>query len=454
MASHDAVVIGAGLAGLTAARGLHTGGCDVVVLEARERVGGRTLDVELPGSRGERVEAGAQWLGPTHQRVAHLTAELGLATHPTYEEGDKLFELPTATVRYRGDTPTLNPVVLADVRQAMLRFDRLARRVPLEAPWRARNARAWDATTVDTWLRRTCTTPLGRIVFSVIFQAVWAAEPADVSLLHALFYTHAAGGLDVLVGTGGGAQQDRIVGGSQQLCTGLAAALGDRVRLAAPVRRIRWEADRVVVEPADGDAVAARRAVVALPPTLAGRLDYDPPLPAWRDQLTQRMPMGAVIKCHAFYDEPFWRYEGLCGQALSIPGPVRMVFDGSPPGGQPGVLVGFFAAAAARHWGRRPEAERRRAVSDVLARLFGPRAANPVAFVEHDWSTEEFTRGCYAGYCPPGVLTTYGPALRAPVGPLHWAGTETATVWPGYMEGAIQSGQRAAREVLGDRGRA
>ena len=199
---------------------------------------------------------------------------------------------------------------------------------------------------------------------------------------------------------------------------------------------------------ADGVEVRAQRVIVAVPPTLAGRLWYDPPLPGYRDQLTQRVPMGAVIKCFAIYDEPFWRTDGLSGSAVSSEGPLTLTVDNSPPDGGPGILVGFLEGRSARELGRVSEAERRAAVLGNLGRMFGPRAGRPERYLDKNWADEEWSRGCYEGYTPPGVLTAFGPALREPIGPLHWAGTETATVWNGYIDGALQSGERAVREAL------
>jgi monoamine oxidase len=187
---------------------------------------------------------------------------------------------------------------------------------------------------------------------------------------------------------------------------------------------------------------------VAIPPTLAGRIVYEPALPALRDQLTQRMPMGTVAKCMAIYDRPFWREDGLSGQATSDRGPTRAIFDNSPPDGSPGVLLGFLEGDFARELGRAPPEDRRRAVLGTFERLFGPGAASPEGWVERLWAEEEWTRGCYGCYMPTGGWTAYGRALRKPIGTLHWAGAETGTVWNGYMDGAVQSGERAAREVL------
>jgi monoamine oxidase len=217
--------------------------------------------------------------------------------------------------------------------------------------------------------------------------------------------------------------------------------------LGAPVRRIEHGADGLTIQ-ADGAVARGSRAIVALAPPLAGRIAYDPPLPGYRDQLTQRMPLGTVVKCMAIYDEPFWRAEGLSGQGMSDTGPVKLTYDNSPPDGSPGVLLGFLEGRHARELGRISADERRTAVVDCFARLFGPRAARPDSYVERLWAEEEWSRGCYGCHMPTGAWTSFGPALHEPVGPLHWAGAECATVWNGYMDGAVRSGQRAAEEAL------
>ena len=280
-------------------------------------------------------------------------------------------------------------------------------------------------------------------------EAVWAAQPEDMSLLHVLFYIHSAGSLEMLFDTEGGAQQDRFVGGSQLIPIRMAEELGtEQVVLGAPVRRIEHGADEGVTVHADGVVARGRRAILAIAPTLVGRISYDPPLPGFRDQLTQRMPLGTVAKCMALYEEPFWRDEGLSGQATSERGPVRLMFDNSPPDGSPGVLLGFLEGRHARELGRLPEGERRTAVVDCFARMFGPRAASPAEYVERLWAEEEWTRGCYGCHMPTGGWTNYGPALHPPIGPLHWAGAEYAQVWSGYMDGAVRSGDAAAASVL------
>jgi len=445
MREADVAVVGAGLAGLVAARDLRRAGASVAVLEARDRVGGRTLNHDL--GDGKVVEVGGQWVGPTQRRLLALARELDVATFPTHNAGENLVEWEGDLRRYTGAIPRINAAVLADVAQAQFRLDRMAREVPLEAPWTAPKAARWDAQTFETWLRGNLVSKAARTAFEIGTEAVWAQEPGDLSLLHVLFYAHSAGGFDALFDTEGGAQQDRFVGGSQLLSLRLAQELGDAIALEAPVRSIE-HGDGGITAHADGTAVRARRAILAIPPTLCARIAYDPPLPGHRDQLTQRVAQGTVAKCMAIYDEPFWRAQGLTGQATSTDGPVRVTFDNSPPDGSPGVLLGFLEGRFARRAGLMSPGERREQVVGSFARLFGPRAARPDGYVERLWAEEEWTRGCYGCAMPTGAWTEYGTALRAPIGPLHWAGAETATVWSGYMDGAVQSGERAAAEAL------
>jgi monoamine oxidase len=459
----DVAIVGAGLAGLTAARRLQAAGASAVVLEARDRVGGRLLNEEI--GDGKVVEVGGQWIGPTQERIAALAAELGVGTFPTYDEGRDVIEMGGKRTTYTGFddvglellrdlSAAVPPHALLEFEAARFRLDRMARRVPLETPWAAPRARLWDGQTFATWIRRNVHSAAARSLFELSTEAVWAAEPADVSLLHVLFYTRSGGGFNSLVGTAGGAQQDRFHGGSQLLALRMAEELGEAVRLGSPVRRIEHGAEGVAVYAAGGSrgsaALRARRAIVAVPPTLAGRVDYDPPLPALRDQLTQRMPQGSVIKTMAIYDEPFWRSQGLSGQGTSDVGPARVTFDNSPPDGTPGVLLGFLEGRFARRWATRPAEERREAILAGHSRLFGERARRPQRFVERIWAEEEWTRGCYGCLMTTGGWTEYGRALREPIGTLHWAGAETATVWNGYMDGAVSSGERAAAEVLAD----
>jgi monoamine oxidase len=448
---HDVVIVGAGFAGLAAARALAAAGASVVVLEARDRVGGRTLNASIGG--GKVIEVGGQWAGPTQTRLLELAAEVGVETYLTYTLGNNLLYYQGQLLPYDGASPlSLPPIPQADLNEFLTvvlgQLDPLAKQIPLDTPWSAPDVdvTALDGQTLETWKLANLATPGARFLLDLAVEAVFAAEPRDLSLLHVLFYLHSGGGLTPLVSVTDGAQERRFVGGSQLVAQRIAAPLGRRVVLGAPVRRIVDLGDSVAVV-TDTQVWRGGAAIVALPPTLASRIEYMPALPSTRDQLTQRYPMGSVIKCQAIYDRPFWRDQGLTGQVTSDTGPVKVTFDNSPPDGTPGVLLGFIEAEEARRWSGRPLADRRAAVLDSFARYFGDAAHAARDYVERDWSSDPWTRGCYAGFLSPGVLTDYGPALRPPVGRIHWAGTETAEVWNGYMEGAIRSGERAAGEI-------
>jgi monoamine oxidase len=441
----DVAVVGAGLAGLVAARDLLAAGLSVLVLEARDRVGGRLLNHTLKG--GAVVEVGGQWVGPTQDRVLALAEELGVGLYPTYEEGEHFLAVNGAVKRYSGDDFALPEDALADVGETQQRLEEMASTVPLEEPWRAAQAAAWDAQTLDTWLVANANTEIGLGYWRTLVPALFSAEASEMSLLHFLFYCRSGGTIDRLVATHGGAQESRLEGGSQHLASRLAEQLGDVVRLGSPVRAIRQD-DRGVEVTYNGGVVEAGRAVVAIPPTLAGRIRYSPALPPLRDQLTQQVPMGYVIKVQIAYPEPFWRAEGLSGSVFSLDDEVSVIFDNSPPDLSCGVLLGFLEGAHARLAGRLPPQERKELILSVFAKFFGSRAANSDEYVEKDWATEEWSRGCYGGRFGTGVWTGYGEALREAVGRIHWAGTETAEIWNGYMDGAVRSGERAAHEVL------
>jgi monoamine oxidase len=482
--SADVVVVGAGLAGLTCAWLLARAGLHVHVLEARDRVGGRTLNHHLPG--GRVIEVGGQWVGPLpsepatssvpgqavyrpQARVYALAAELGIGTFKTYNSGDYIdYSTVTGRTRYASSTRIPTDPGTSNAALALSKFNQMARQVPLDAPYQAPQAALWDGQTVETWMRENLVPngePPGSPSNSLVnlgVEAVFAAEPRDISLLHCLFYIASAGTFDNLVDTADGAQDSRFIGGSQAISIALAKRLGTRLSLRSPVREIRHEGGRVHAL-GEGFEIAARKLVVAIPPTLAGRLVYEPSLAALsgdgglRDQLTQRVPQGSTIKVQCLYEHPFWRADGLAGQATSDTGPVKITFDNTPypddgsPDASPGVLLGFIEGADARAWGARTREQRYQAVIASFARYFGAQALQPLGgiggYVEMLWSAEQYTGGCYGGIFPPGVWLSYGQALRAPIGDVHWAGTETATIWNGYMDGAVQSGERVAQEV-------
>lgn len=450
------VVVGAGFAGLTAAHELVRRGVrDVIVVEARDRVGGRTWTRRIDGVD---YDVGGQWLktrpsefGRAQERITKLAAEMGVGTFRTYNEGQHVYFANGSLQRYDATGPLgpipPDPTGVPDAFKAITQINDMAKQVPLERPWEAARAAEWDGQTFETWKQENALTPNGRALLDLAIEAVWSCQPRDVSLLHVLWYTHSADTFDNLINTAGGAQEDRFVGGASAVSRRLRRRLGKRVILRSPVRRIVRRRNKVRIE-SDRAIIVADRVIVTVPPAIAARIEHRPPLPGLRAQLQQRVPMGTVFKCQARYERPFWREDGLTGQATSLEGPVKITFDNSPPSGSPGVLLGFIEASDGRHWLGRPPGERRQAVLDSFGRYFGSSALRPTEYVEKSWADDEWAGGCYTGYTPPGVLLDYGRALREPVGRVHWAGTETATEWAGYIDGAVQSGERAAAEVI------
>ena len=440
----DVVIIGAGLAGLCAAKALRAAGKSVTVVEARDRVGGRTLSESLGN---DTIDLGAQWIGPDQKRIAKLAEELGVKTFPQFHAGKKLFEDHRGINKLDDFVKAISLLSQIELKFLVDRLDKFSDTVPLDSPYAAPRALEWDAQSVESWKLRHARTSGARMFVDAVTRMVFAAEPQEISFLYFLFYLRSGKGFEALSEIQNGAQQDRFVGGAQQLSTKLAEPLGDDLVLSNPVRGIKQTPDGVEVR-TDWGTHEGRYAIVAVPPALACRIEYDPPMPPNRDQLTQRMPMGSVIKCIAAYDKPFWRDKGLSGETFSLDGPIAATFDDSPDDASQGALVGFFVGKESRKWTGADAADRREAVLDHFARMFGEEARTPKAYVDKDWPAEEFSRGCYEGFMPPGVMTAYGEALREPVERIHWAGTETALEHTGYMDGAIESGERAAKEIL------
>lgn len=440
----DVVVVGAGYAGLAAARELHASGVDVRVLEAQDRVGGRVLTVT--SRAGSAVDLGGAWVGHGHDCFAAVVAASGAGTFASPRQGRPLVGDGGRLRVWRGRLPPVGPLTTGLVALAAVRLHRAAASVdPLE-PWSSPAASSLDSMTVGSWLHRWL--PPGRarrLVGAVLSESV-CADVGEVSMLWFLAALRGSGGLASVFGGDGGAQQDLVVGGAGAPAGWMASTLGERVRLSSPAERIEVADGKVTVTAPTG-RVRCDRVVMAVPPLPARRVldrsGLEPGLRHWLDNAS----MGSVLKIVAVYDRPFWREAGLSGELLRPDGPLPSVFDTSPPGG-PGHLTALVAAGHARALGRLMPAERRRIALSELVRCFGPRAERPLDLLERWWDEDPWAGGGYGAFARPGVLTAVRDAGRTPSGPIHLAGSDTSTEYPGYVEGALRSGQRAAAEVL------
>jgi monoamine oxidase len=440
----DVVVVGAGFAGLTAARRLRALGHDVTVLEGRDRVGGRSYTTTIAGIP---VDLGATFVGPTQTEVNALARELGCPTVRTYGRGKNLIRWRGRVRSYRSTIPKLSMLELVDVSRIQWRFERLSRQISLAEPWQARIADRLDQQTLERWLRSVHAGASTRDLMAIMSRVTWGCEPDEVSLLHAVRYVKAAGGIGPMLDVEGGAQQDRFPAGTQQIALRMAEELGDRVRLGEVVQRIEHGVLGGVVHTAAG-RYAARAVVVAVPPAQRAAIAFEPGLPDGYADLAGHWPQGHLSKAYAAYETPFWRTDGHSGEALSDDGPVFITFDVSPEdtgsGPGPGILLGF---ADARTFDPLAPQDRRARVLECFATLFGEHALHPIDYVDHRWGAEQFAPGGPTAAVPPGSWTAYGQWLRRPVDGIFWAGTETADQWTGFLDGAVRSGRRAADEV-------
>lgn len=459
--TYDAAVIGAGLSGLTAAYQLSKRGLRVVVLEARDRVGGRVHGMRVLNSGVQEV--GAEFIGPTQDRMYGLAKLLGLELYDEYDQGEHVMHWNGSRRTYPAESPIppTDDASMAEVSVLIETLDGLAKQIDVNAPWKHPKAKEWDNITFDKWLATQIKQPGSKWMLHIASTSIFSTEPSQLPLLYVLSYIAAAGNatsqgvLERLITATGGAQQTRVKLGSQAFATELRKKLGytTLVMLNAPVDEIVQWRDRYRINVDRGwfkedTVVCAKRVIVAMSPPLAKEISYDPPLPRQKQSVLAGMIMASVGKAIALYRTPWWRSQGLSGQALSDEGAGRATFDNSPFDASYGAIMSFIEGAEMKKWDWASEkAVEKQVISDYV-KYFGPQAADYTGFILQRWNREEWSKGGPVAYTLPGILSTYGPWLRQPVGGIHFAGTETSDFWVGYMDGAVRSGERAALEVL------
>jgi monoamine oxidase len=458
--SADVIVVGAGFAGLTAARQLVKAGHSVLVVEARDRVGGRVWNHELGG--GDISERGGTFVGPTQGHVLALADAYGVDKFDTYNTGNNVYvDSNGSRSEYPSNGPTgtapADPAILADLALVVQNMDDMSKQVPVDAPWQSASAAEWDGKTLETYINEQSKNDAFKKLVPAATRPIFGAEPRELSLLFTLFYIASSGDeknpgtFERNFNTADGAQQWRLAGGSQTIAFRIAEQdLKRRIFLNRPVRRIVQSGAGVRVI-TDNLELRGKRVIVAIPPALCARIDFDPLLDFQRDQLTQRLGQGALTKVAAVYDTPWWRAKGLNGTVVSPNTLVSATFDDSPnrPNG-PGVIFGFVGGDQCRRYARLSESARRDEIIKEFTTFFGSEASQPKDFFETTWATEKWSRGCPVGIWPAGLMYGYGEQLRAVQGRIHWAGTETSNYWNGYMDGAVRSGERAAAEALAE----
>jgi monoamine oxidase len=442
----DTIIVGGGFSGLAAGRLLHKANKKFLLLEARERLGGRTHTKYF--SDGKYVDLGGQWIGPTQDRMYSLAKEYHVAWYETYNEGRNILDLNKTIRTYKGLIPKMDMASLINIDLLLKRLEHMAKQIPLEAPWLAPNAKRWDSISLEAFVQKHCYTTSCYKVVRLGLETVYGCELNEISLLHALFYVKSGTNLNNLLNIKDGAQQHRLTGGMQPLAERMANSFASSIRLNSPVLKIRQQEGRVTVE-GSNYSYSAQNIIVAIPPVLISTIEFTPALPLSKTQLIDKMSMGIVGKVLGVYEKPFWRDHGFSGQVVADEyGPFQTLFDSSPGDSSYGVLLAFCIADRARHFFSMDQETRKSIALESFTRYFGEGASKPVEYIDHCWAEEAWSKGCYAGIFPTGAWTNSQGVLAKTTGRIHWAGTETSDVWYGYIEGAVRAGERAANEIL------
>ncbi|GAA1522251.1 putrescine oxidase [Agromyces terreus] len=447
----DVVIVGAGASGLTAANKLKDAGKSVVVLEARDRIGGRLWTDDIDGAM---LEIGGQWVSPDQDALIETIDELGLETYSRYREGENVYIGETGERRlFEGDIFPVPAKTEGEIVGLIEKLDALVAEIDPDAPWAHPRAKELDEVSFAEWLGTQTDDEEAKLNIGMFIAGAMLTKPAHAfSALQALLMAASAGSFSNLVDADF-ILDKRVVGGLQLVPLGLAERLGGAVRLGQPVRKLRWnpeQPDAGVTAVTDDLEVHAKRVILALAPVLISRISYEPPLPRRQHQLHQHLSMGFVIKVHAVYETPFWRADGLSGTAFSPYELVHEAYDNTNHGDPRGTLVGFVSDEEADGVFTLDAEERKAKILESLSHYYGEQAKNPVVYYESDWGSEEWTRGAYAASFDMGGLARYGADLRTPVGPIHFSCSDMAGKGYQHVDGAIRVGREVAAAILAE----
>lgn len=478
--TYDVIVVGAGLSGLTAAYRLlqHDASLRILILEAKDRIGGRILSITLKGGNSDDLwDLGGHWVGRPQIHIVKLMRELDIEVHEQHSNGVKLARLSDGKIRkYTTSIPITSPFSPLDVYFLLNKADKLCKGVKLDEQPMSEKSRTLDSLTVENFKQSQCWTEGAKELFDSAIGVIFGAHPSQISMLFYLHYCQCAGGIYPLLESGKGSGQEwKVKGGAQSISLKLLENIGEEsVWLQEPVDEIKQASNVITVTTKTGKTISSKYVIMAIPPHQAMCVNFTPSLPFNKKHLLHHMPVGHLIKFVITYVTPFWREDGLSGEVVSYDNfdfpndgevnkngtsdnitktpltneaPVSVVYDATTADGN-AALVGFISGLAATKWTHKTETEQRRGVIVFLKSFFGEKAENYLDFIIKDWSKEPWNGGCPINYVTPGALSIYGHCLKEPFERVYWAGTETATVWTGFMNGAVQAGTRAANEIL------
>ncbi|MCW4465691.1 FAD-dependent oxidoreductase [Glutamicibacter sp. MNS18] len=444
----DVVIVGAGPSGLTAAYELQKAGKSVAVLEARDRVGGRTWSETMDGAT---IEIGGQWISPDQTALYSLIGELGLETFPRYRQGKSIYRTEEGEViSYTGEDFPVDAETVAQMNRLTALINELAGQLDPDHPWAHPRAEELDRISFEQFLAANCPDEVARQNIGMFIAGGMLTKPAHTfSALQALLMAASAGSFDNLI------DEDfildrRIVGTMQGVSKALAARLGEQVLfLDNPVLRLEWSSEGVVAHGREV-SVRASKVILAVPPNLYSRISYDPPLPRKQHITHQHQSMGLVIKVHAVYDTPFWREAGLSGTCFGPAALVQEIYDNTYHRETTGTLVGFISDVKADEVFAMDEQSRRAAILQDMAGYLGPQALDPKVFYLSDFGSEEWTRGAYATSYDLGGLYRFGPAQNENVGPIYFSSSDLAGAGYQHVDGAVRMGRRTAARIVAE----